>query len=608
MIPLKLTIEGLYSYQERQVVDFTELTDAGLFGIFGATGSGKSSILEAISYALYGETERLNARDKRTYNMMNLKSNRSYLEFEFVNFENKNFKMVREFKRNTKDFEDVKSPTVQFYYRENDNWIPMENADTEKIVGLSYVNFKRTIIIPQGQFKEFLELKPAERNEMLMEVFNLRKFDLQDKVSKLQVANNSKLDELKGILSGYEEVSTENIREVEELFNVEKGNHQTAEKSFQEFNENFQKIKSLKIEAEQLEKNRNEFRILDNKRLEIETLIDRINQYENVLKIFSPLLQKKKEYRQELDIVSTKHSIAENELEKIKEALEQNLLTILALKPQFDTLNIEKQKLSEFEIILKLKILDVEIKRAGERTMKGREVVENTKNQITEYEKHIKILSTNVDNLKKKKLESNLLLGLSNWYQHHQHLKDRLAIIERAINDLQEKIKDADKKFQSYEVTGDSYEKDFEQQEYELLKGKELLEERRNHLKLEEKLSEYAHELHDGKPCPLCGSKNHPKIIEVKNVSQELNGVENIIGEIENLIKELYVKRSAIKEILIAQNGLAEQLRERTNKYELLKEENRVHKAKFIWQDFDSDNMDTFNQAKGIRLKLRKKF
>lgn len=66
MIPLKITIEGLYSYQERQVVDFTELTDAGLFGIFGATGSGKSSILEAISYALYGETERLHARDKRT--------------------------------------------------------------------------------------------------------------------------------------------------------------------------------------------------------------------------------------------------------------------------------------------------------------------------------------------------------------------------------------------------------------------------------------------------------------------------------------------------------------------------------------------------------------
>ena len=65
MIPLKLTLEGIYSYQERQTIDFTALSQAGLFGIFGAVGSGKSSILEAITYALFGETERLNARDKR---------------------------------------------------------------------------------------------------------------------------------------------------------------------------------------------------------------------------------------------------------------------------------------------------------------------------------------------------------------------------------------------------------------------------------------------------------------------------------------------------------------------------------------------------------------
>ena len=60
MLPIQLTIEGIYSYQERQTIDFTQLTDAGLFGIFGSVGSGKSSILEAITYALYGETERLN--------------------------------------------------------------------------------------------------------------------------------------------------------------------------------------------------------------------------------------------------------------------------------------------------------------------------------------------------------------------------------------------------------------------------------------------------------------------------------------------------------------------------------------------------------------------
>src|SRR5215212_8799210 len=84
MIPVGLTIKGLYSYQQETTIDFTNLTAAGLFGIFGAVGSGKSTILEAISFALYGETERLNSRDSRSYNMMNLKTNDLLIDFVFT--------------------------------------------------------------------------------------------------------------------------------------------------------------------------------------------------------------------------------------------------------------------------------------------------------------------------------------------------------------------------------------------------------------------------------------------------------------------------------------------------------------------------------------------
>src|SRR5690606_14480736 len=164
MIPIRLTIEGLYSYQERQTIDFTHLVEAGLFGIFGAVGSGKSSILEAITFALYGETERLHSRDKRYYNMMNLKSNRSYIEFDFINFENRIFRASREFRRNSKNFDDVKTSSVTFYECKEDTWIPLELTNATSIIGLSYDNFKRTIIIPQGQFKEFIELGPDRKS------------------------------------------------------------------------------------------------------------------------------------------------------------------------------------------------------------------------------------------------------------------------------------------------------------------------------------------------------------------------------------------------------------------------------------------------------------
>ena len=95
MIPVKLTLEGVYSYQKQQTIDFTALTDAGLFGIFGAVASGKSTILEAISFALYGDSERMGGTN-RNYNMMNLKSNRMYIDFEFLNYENKKYRAVKE--------------------------------------------------------------------------------------------------------------------------------------------------------------------------------------------------------------------------------------------------------------------------------------------------------------------------------------------------------------------------------------------------------------------------------------------------------------------------------------------------------------------------------
>src|SRR6187431_579677 len=110
MFPIELTVKGLYSYQQEQTIDFTKLTDGKLFGIFGPVGSGKSSILEAISYALFGETERLNNRDQRNYNMLNLKSTDLYIEFIFTaGIPEKTFKCIVSCKRNKKDFQNVSS-------------------------------------------------------------------------------------------------------------------------------------------------------------------------------------------------------------------------------------------------------------------------------------------------------------------------------------------------------------------------------------------------------------------------------------------------------------------------------------------------------------------
>src|SRR5690606_19516697 len=109
MIPIKIELQGLYSYKEKQTIDFKQVTAAGLFGIFGAVGSGKSSILEAIMLSLYGNTERLAARGEKT-SMINLQSNLLSISFEFQAGKNngETYRALYTSKRNKKNFDDVK--------------------------------------------------------------------------------------------------------------------------------------------------------------------------------------------------------------------------------------------------------------------------------------------------------------------------------------------------------------------------------------------------------------------------------------------------------------------------------------------------------------------
>lgn len=58
MRPIRLEIEGLQSFKERQIIDFEKLTEYGLFGIFGETGSGKSTILDGMILSLFDEIPR----------------------------------------------------------------------------------------------------------------------------------------------------------------------------------------------------------------------------------------------------------------------------------------------------------------------------------------------------------------------------------------------------------------------------------------------------------------------------------------------------------------------------------------------------------------------
>jgi exonuclease SbcC len=181
MKPVSLELAGLQSYREAQSIDFTKLCDAGVFGIFGPTGSGKSTILDAMTLALYGKVERA---VKDTQGIMNQAEDTLSVAFTFeLNDADKprRYRVERQFKRSG-DIS-VKN-TVSRLIRIEDDGAPVViadkmsevNARVESILGLTMDDFTRAVVLPQGKFAEFLSLKGSERRQMLQRLFNLEHY------------------------------------------------------------------------------------------------------------------------------------------------------------------------------------------------------------------------------------------------------------------------------------------------------------------------------------------------------------------------------------------------------------------------------------------------
>jgi len=292
MIPIKLTLQGLYSYQDKQTIDFTQLTSAGLFGIFGSVGSGKSSILEAITFALYGKTDRLNlSGDNRNYNMMNLKSNDLLIEFEFETGKNQiAYRATVKGRRNGKKFEEVKALERSAYCKENENWIPIEPEFLEEAIGLSYDNFKRTIIIPQGQFQEFLQLGSTDRTRMMKELFNLQRFELYYKTASLETKNNARKQNLEGQLQQLGAIDPELIKKYEEQLEQIKAEIAKLSQTLSDYQKQEAQLKQLQELVKKLAETQVKLIHLNDQKSGFDALEKTISDYERCQVQFKSLL------------------------------------------------------------------------------------------------------------------------------------------------------------------------------------------------------------------------------------------------------------------------------------------------------------------------------
>jgi exonuclease SbcC len=169
--PLSLRLEGFTCYRQPAEISFEGLD---LFAITGPTGSGKSSIVDGISYALYGRVPRLGREVK---SLISLGNERLQAAFEFA-VNGDRYKVVRSTGRRG-------TPHVQLFRfddaepKPEAKWAGVEDRAAavgdriRELLGLDYEGFIRSVLLPQGRFDEFLAGEPEQRRKVLSELLRL---------------------------------------------------------------------------------------------------------------------------------------------------------------------------------------------------------------------------------------------------------------------------------------------------------------------------------------------------------------------------------------------------------------------------------------------------
>ncbi|MBT2288126.1 AAA family ATPase [Paenibacillus albidus] len=262
MKPILLKVAGLQSYREQQEIDFESLTETGLFGIFGPTGSGKSSLLDAITLAMYGKVERA---ANGTQGIMNHSEDTLSVAFTFELTSSagpRRYRVERKFKRTG---EQSVSNTISRFIEltaDGDHVMADKLADVtrcvEEHIGLKMDDFTRAVVLPQGKFAEFLSLRGVDRRQMLQRLFHLEQYGdlLAQKLSRRVKENESALRALEAEQQGLGQAGKQDVEAAAERLQQAVAHAEECRKKLAEairVSERFAKIRELQEERSRRE-------------------------------------------------------------------------------------------------------------------------------------------------------------------------------------------------------------------------------------------------------------------------------------------------------------------------------------------------------------------
>jgi len=571
---ISLNIKNLASIQGTYYIDFEDgaLGACGLFCITGTTGSGKSTILDAISLALYGRTPRylsalstpqwqaeLDPKDPR--NMLHRGVNECFAEVVFLATDGYKYKSSwfceiskkGKYKSPICRLEAVDQITDDIEVKSN----KFEDITKEKI-GLSYDQFSRTVLLAQNQFASFLKAKESDKSTLLekltgteiyslisIEIFNRKRQaektlkELSDKISAYHILTD---DELSKLTNSQKNILDSKFKYQNDLknLNTHNDNRLSLNKSLNNLNNEIEKLEkdqqTLNIEKENTEKAYNlakeSQKVFDEERKNIEPevnrariLDERLVDYQTFLKeikvennnIFQDIV------KQQLAIKNKKEEIINNtkdiELcdlffkknENYKTVFENYDTLIVKLEQAYSILQeINSKKVQITNNTAKFHNIEIDLKNK-KNELKNENLIYN---KLQENNKELRLKIKDIDIEKSQdnyKLYQNKLNILNKDIEAWSLWCDSLSEKNEKTEDLVKLNKKIEDIIKNEKAIKDAV-KDTENAHNEQDKEVNRIALFSNH-----SVEQLRDKLEEGKECPLCGSKIHPFINDIQN-------------------------------------------------------------------------------------------
>lgn len=556
MKPLTLTLQAFGPFAGTEIIDFQALGNNPLFLINGPTGAGKSSILDGICFALYGEST---GKEREAVNMRC-----DYAKPDLLT------EIILDFRLGEKDYRIRRLPTQEkpknrgegtttqqteaYLWRLEDTKegellavkkVKGVDAKIQELLGLEADQFRQVMVLPQGKFRELLMANSKDREAIFSQLFQTQIYEqIQDylnKQAKEIIAAKQKQDtsikiflesaslteetevnfELNDLTLRLSTAQAE--KEAAEIAKIEAVKHQESGLNLQKQFDSYQQ-KEIELTAKQSQAS-----IIEQQQQQLEQakqadkLLPLYQRYQEEVKILATLTQKSEANQQQL----TKITEAVTEAKSLYEKAQVDFSNVDQLKKE--QIELQQYEKHQQELIEKCKALKVAEKVAQESS----QALQTAQTELTQNQ------------LEKQQLET-AIADLNQALIIIENKKLVLKEYQRQLQDRQQ-LEDLRQELDEFTRQHNKHQKDEEKQREKLQLAQTELTAMEMYWHLGQAAS-LAQTLTQDQPCPVCGSCEHPQpaqgspdipVITKENLEKAKQELEKIRQKYQKIEQEL---------------------------------------------------------------------